>query len=206
MVAAVKGKTRLVKMLLSYGAATDKRSLSGGTALMLAVINDHEGVADILIEHGAALHFQYEDGETALMLAAHRGNEWLVEKMMNSNEKASLLKQKNKNGNNALDYACLQDERPIINLLLHHGAEIRAPYKGVCASFLNEKKKESDSLKAKRQKEKDEEEKKQRWLEKKRLEKRRLEKKERERKREEKKMKSEEEEEADDQEDWGWEF
>jgi ankyrin repeat protein len=62
-------------LLITRGFNVDLQNNNGGTALMMAAENGHEGVCDLLITRGCNVDLQNKDGSTALMMAAENGHE-----------------------------------------------------------------------------------------------------------------------------------
>jgi len=73
--AASKGRSDIVQLLLQHGAHIDTPSSRGGnTPLHFAAAGNHHQVAQLLIEEGADVNQQNFEGMTSLMFAANRGN------------------------------------------------------------------------------------------------------------------------------------
>src|SRR5690606_15367458 len=68
------GHREICKLLLQYGAKTDLKDHVGGTALISATYNKHEGcVAEILDSKRADVNIKDYEGATALHKAAFMG-------------------------------------------------------------------------------------------------------------------------------------
>jgi ankyrin repeat protein len=78
IVAAIKGHTHLVRLLVQHGADPNIRMPGGETAslsaLHLACIKDHGEIASLLLGAGAAINYQDEDGMTAMNYAEEKGH------------------------------------------------------------------------------------------------------------------------------------
>src|SRR5262245_51627992 len=74
MIAAEKGLTPIVQVLLDKGAdANDKEPKQGRTALMLAAGNGHLETVQALLAKGADVQEKDVNGRTALIIAADKG-------------------------------------------------------------------------------------------------------------------------------------
>jgi ankyrin repeat protein len=73
MYAAYSGFTFIARMLLQAGADVNAVNASGGTALALAVQNNHINVVRLLLESGADCKLKYTSGETAYSIASKKG-------------------------------------------------------------------------------------------------------------------------------------
>ena len=60
LVAAVGGNKEAASLLLRNGACMDQRDKDGKTALMIAVVNGHQGLVELLLEKGADLSIKNE--------------------------------------------------------------------------------------------------------------------------------------------------
>ena len=74
MIAAVWGRSDLVKLLLDRRADIDATNSFGVTALMTASTWGHMEVVKILLDKGANVHIQSKDGWTALRLALSKNH------------------------------------------------------------------------------------------------------------------------------------
>jgi ankyrin repeat protein len=69
MFAARNGYSDICRALLDAGAALNKKTKKGETALMMAVETGRVHTVSLLIERGATTHDMTEDGVTPLMIA-----------------------------------------------------------------------------------------------------------------------------------------
>ena len=101
MAAAVNGHTEIVNALIKAGADVNTKDSDGETALMQAAFNGHTETVNVLIEAGADDAID-NYGRTALIHAAAWGTPEAVEALI---EAGSYVKQRDKGGKTALDYA-----------------------------------------------------------------------------------------------------
>ncbi|KAH0491236.1 hypothetical protein TgHK011_002674 [Trichoderma gracile] len=80
--AATKGYTRLVELLLRRGANIEWKDSDGRTPLALAALFGHSTVAEILLSKGAEIDSRDLEGRTPLTLAAMGGKESVVELLL----------------------------------------------------------------------------------------------------------------------------
>ena len=59
----------MVKLLVESGATVDMKDEDGMTALLTAVMCEHEDIVKLLVDHGADINAEDIDGETPLSLA-----------------------------------------------------------------------------------------------------------------------------------------
>lgn len=71
--AALKGRTEIVRMLIETGADIHAQNHEGDTPLMKAAVNGHTETACLLIEAGASLDKKNKAHRTPLMFASHFG-------------------------------------------------------------------------------------------------------------------------------------
>lgn len=70
-IAAAKGNSKFVEMLLHYSADVNHRNKKGCTALYLACEGAHFETVQVLVEHGADVDLQ-DNRKTSPLLAAYR--------------------------------------------------------------------------------------------------------------------------------------
>ncbi|ELK36816.1 Fibronectin type 3 and ankyrin repeat domains protein 1 [Myotis davidii] len=128
MVAAQKGYTRLVKILISYGTDVNLRNGSGKdrrvdatdagsgwTPLMrVSAVSGSERVASLLIEAGADVNVKDKDGKTPLMVAVLNNHEELVQLLLDKGADANV---RNEFGKGILDMARVFDRQNMVALL-----------------------------------------------------------------------------------------
>ncbi len=98
---AMNGHTEIVNVLIKAGAEVNAKNKNGWTALIAAANKGHAGTANALIEAGAD-DLTDNNGKTALIHAAESDNPDTVNALI---EAGSYVKQKDKSGKTALDYA-----------------------------------------------------------------------------------------------------
>lgn len=119
MLAAERGRSEAVGMLLEAGAAPNARSRNGGTALMYAAgIGDDESIR-ILVRHGGAVNAMNVDGKTALMAAAQGRHTDTVRLLLDS---GADMDARTVQGRTALDYAEEAGDQASATLLRLRGA------------------------------------------------------------------------------------
>ena len=79
MLAAGRGYSEVVELLLKHGADPDRRDRDGDTALKYAAWNDDVVVVEALIAGGADVNLASELNITPLRVAATSGNTTVVE-------------------------------------------------------------------------------------------------------------------------------
>lgn len=99
MLAALKGRLRLVEQLLARGADVNK---TGWTPLHYAATSGHAEVVKLLLEKHAYIDAESPNGTTPLMMAAHYGNPGVTKLLL---EEGADVKLKNQFGLSALDFA-----------------------------------------------------------------------------------------------------
>ena len=110
-----------------------QHSAIGGTALHLAVENNHLATVKTLVAKGACLNIVDRAGRTALMLACmRRGNVGLVRMLTNEKECVVNMKEKQRDWT-ALHFAAESGDAENIRLLLEAGKDAFA-YIHVCTS------------------------------------------------------------------------
>ena len=123
ILASWKGKTDLVKYLLSKNANVNDTSNIGSTALMYASEGGNTKIIELLLSHGASINQKNSTGSTALCYAALRGQydtaKFLIEHGANVNEG-------DQNGATPLFCATFSNSMNVVQLLVENGADIRA--------------------------------------------------------------------------------
>lgn len=82
MIAAKKGFSSTVQLLLNAGAEINASSAYGTTALINAAIGNHTDIVDMLLQAGASVHHRDIDGRGALCYAYLNENEDMVELLL----------------------------------------------------------------------------------------------------------------------------
>ena len=96
MLAAERGQTETVALLLAHGANIEKQNQYKRTALMLAAMKGNTETVKVLLEHGANIEAKDSEGRTALVLAATYGKTETVKVLLEhgANIKAKDFKRK----------------------------------------------------------------------------------------------------------------
>lgn len=124
--ACLHGNEKLISLLLEYGASATKNTLSGRPPLF-AAIWENPGPSDLLLKcPGVAeqLLTRRQDGNTYLMTAAAVGNCDLIRRIFAASP--ALLDAKTKKGNRALFFACQNNQKEAVKLLLELGSDPNA--------------------------------------------------------------------------------
>lgn len=119
-IAAKKGHTNIVAMLLDRGSNVNDTDIMGRSALHLAAAEDHVGVSRLLINRGASIEIQDAGGRTALHVAAENGHVRTVETFLGH---TSLIDVSDTLGRTPLHLAIEQGHEDIVRLLLDSGAD-----------------------------------------------------------------------------------
>jgi ankyrin repeat protein len=90
--------------------------------MLAAAGKGHESVVNILLASPyAAAMLQGKNGSNALMVAAQRGHEGVVRVLLASDFGQALVKQRNKDGLNALMFAAFKNQAAVTCTLLEFG-------------------------------------------------------------------------------------
>lgn len=123
--AAWHGRAGVVRTLLASAHAPELAQSSPDkqiNAMLAAANKGHESVVNILLAspYAAAL-LQGKNGFNALMVAAQRGHEDVVRVLLTSDYGQALVKQRNKDGLNALMLAAFKNKAAAASALLEFG-------------------------------------------------------------------------------------
>ena len=121
MVAAWRGHSAVVELLLAFKANLNARAEKGQTALMLATAQCHSHIAALIIGAGAQLNIVDEKNEAALHKASIAGDHFTAECLLNAGADISL--KEHVHGNTALLLAAKHMHGGIVQLLLQRGAQ-----------------------------------------------------------------------------------
>ena len=99
----------------------DSQAKTGGTALIQASENGHEGIVQALLAKGAEINHQAKTGGTALIQASENGHEGIVQALL---AKGAEINHQAKTGVTALIQASQNGHEGIVQVLLAGGAEI----------------------------------------------------------------------------------
>jgi uncharacterized protein len=117
MVAAMRGYSDLVQILLAHKAAVDRRNRYGDTALLMASLEGHLEVAKLLVEHGAKVN---RKGWTPLGYAAFGGDAAVVRYLLSKGADVNALQP---NGDTPLMLAARKDHVDAARELLFADAD-----------------------------------------------------------------------------------
>ena len=137
MIAAYKGHTDIVELLLNNGAQIETQNNDGDTALMRAVINNSIDAALVLLVHGANIEAEDKQGHTPLIVAAQNGLMDMANLLLGQRGqikitkndgstvviKAAQIEAQDKYGNTPLIVAAQNGNTEMATLLLEHGAD-----------------------------------------------------------------------------------
>ncbi|KAF3920681.1 Ankyrin-3 [Orbilia brochopaga] len=127
-IAAMAGEEKILSILLELGASvnsyTKGSAINSQTALMVAIIQQHEGIVRILLNHpGIDLEKEDRNRSTALHYAVQKGNIFIVKMLL---EKNPRLDDMNIDGKAPIDFA---KDRDIKDLLKAAAKNARNPRK-----------------------------------------------------------------------------
>jgi ankyrin repeat protein len=115
IVAAKKGETNAIKLLLDWGAQIESHDLNKSTALHWAANNGHVDAVRCLLENGALLEAMGDEGNTTLNFAVIHGKGAVVELLLKKNASINV---RGHNGKNALDIAIARHPEFVEPLLM----------------------------------------------------------------------------------------
>lgn len=114
----------IAELLIDCGADLEHQIKTGLTPLMLAVSNRNKPVIDVLLRHGANIMAENRKDWTLLHYAAQAGgNPKLCEILI---DKGIPVDSRNKYGATPLMFAILNRNKPEVDVLLKHGADVMA--------------------------------------------------------------------------------
>lgn len=114
-VAAWRGNSQTVELLLARGASVDARAPDGHTALTRAAWNGLAEIVKTLLSHGADVDTASPDGRTALIWAAMEGHTETVKVLAAEGAKLDAM---DKDGNPALAWAAQHGKASTVRTLL----------------------------------------------------------------------------------------
>jgi ankyrin repeat protein len=124
MVAAGKGHTEIVKLLLEMGANPDIQNDFNGTALLNAAKEGHTESLRLILEADLEIDAKDIHGATALMHATQRGDTEMVRLILQKNPDVNLREDGRWGSfSPALKMAAEGGHVDIVKLLLEHGAD-----------------------------------------------------------------------------------
>ncbi|KAG2487525.1 hypothetical protein HYH03_013806 [Edaphochlamys debaryana] len=115
ILAAERGHTRVVRLLLEAGADMNAATEGGDTALSLAAAEGHTEVVRLLAEAGADVNAADEEGSAPLAVAAHRGHTEVVRALLRAGAEQGA---KDAEGNTALHLAASAGREEAVAALL----------------------------------------------------------------------------------------
>ncbi|GLA38814.1 hypothetical protein AnigIFM63309_006127 [Aspergillus niger] len=121
-----RGKLEVVKFLLDRGANVNDTGGVNGTALQVACDTGHVEVVQLLLQKGADTNAQGKAIGTALHAASANGHLGIVEMLLHHDAKADTVGWNvDTNTHIALQVACANGRREIVEALLNRGAGVR---------------------------------------------------------------------------------
>ena len=121
-IAASRGDTKCVEILIKYGADLNIADNSGVTPLFVAVQNGKTQIVNMLIAANADANIsRNEDSVTPLMMAVQNDYIEIVELLLRSGANAALS---NKDAVNALEYAATAGRLDILKMLFKQVAKV----------------------------------------------------------------------------------
>jgi hypothetical protein len=115
----------VMRYLLDEGADANLQSPIGCSALDVACIRGHLGMASLLLAHGADAAAVWGEGETPLMRACAYGHADIVALLL-AHGCGDISRQRGLGGSTALHYACVDEHVRIVRALLGAGADPHA--------------------------------------------------------------------------------
>lgn len=134
MLAAVDGRTDILKALLAHGADVNAQNKSGATALIFALSERQiQTSLDLLATKEIDVKLRRNDGSNALMYAVALGDADLVRTVL---AKGADPNTSNKTGFTVLMFAASKGSAEVVKALLEKGANIDAEDKGKMTALL----------------------------------------------------------------------
>eukprot|EP00951_Prasinocladus_malaysianus_P004566 scaffold32129_cov39-Prasinocladus_malaysianus.AAC.1 len=125
--AATQGNVDMVKALLQAGAPVDLSGPDYSTTPMIsAARNRHSGVVTVLLRAGAAPDLVDEAGLSVLYISSEMGHLATVSRLLASDKRHVIVKQRFRNGNTALHVAAAKGHTDVVRMLCWSGSEIDA--------------------------------------------------------------------------------
>ncbi|KAI2821658.1 hypothetical protein CBS115989_2857 [Aspergillus niger] len=121
-----RGKLEVVQFLLDRGANVNDKGGVNGTALQVACDAGHVEVVQLLLQKGADMNAQGKAIGTALHAASANGHLGIVEMLLHHDAKADTVGWNvDTNTHIALQVACANGRREVVESLLDRGAGVR---------------------------------------------------------------------------------
>ncbi|PON12165.1 hypothetical protein C2W62_41030 [Candidatus Entotheonella serta] len=128
MLAAQKGCTKVVKVLLDKNPRINMQSDVGWSALYYAVAHERRKAAETLLDGGAdAVHLVDHKKRTVLMIAAEQGDQAVLETRLRREPPLDAL---DANGDTALSYAVREGNVKATKAMLEAGASVDTASEG----------------------------------------------------------------------------
>jgi len=129
--AALDGNYDLIKFFVeflekgsAYNVFVDFEDKYKNTALLLAVINRHKDVVRHLLGFGADINHRNVAGRTAVHEVARSGNTELANMLFDWQNQNVEINTYDHNFHSPLDFAIINNDLEMVNLLLVHGAQL----------------------------------------------------------------------------------
>ena len=119
MLAASKGNTEIIELLLRSNADINSRDKQRKTALFWAAVSNHSAAVKQLLDYGARADLRDQNGETALMQVAWAGHSNVVQELV---KKDAGINFRDPQGLTALTVASINGHTAIVETLLNAGA------------------------------------------------------------------------------------
>jgi len=123
MGAVQQGHIETVKVLLENGADVNARLTNGQTPLLIAAWADHAEIVALLLKNGADIGAKLNDGATALLAAAQNGHVDVVKILL---QNGADVNARWSNGETPLFLSAKKGYVEIVKLLLAKGADVDA--------------------------------------------------------------------------------
>ena len=115
-----RGHLEIVQVLLDRGAAINRPTPAGETALMKAAWSCHLVMTEWLLNRGARINMQNQEGRTSLFYASIMGRSDIVNLLLDHGVRLDLPDQ---DGRTPLTAAAWNNHQKIVRNLLSHGAD-----------------------------------------------------------------------------------
>ncbi|KAI0475340.1 ankyrin repeat-containing domain protein [Xylariaceae sp. FL0804] len=103
--AAIRGHTTVMEVLLHHGASMDLPYNNGHTLLLIAANRRLTAVVEVLLHHGASIDLPDNNGSTPLSVAASLGNTGVVEVLLHHGASMDLPDNKDHEDHTPLPHA-----------------------------------------------------------------------------------------------------
>ena len=130
--AAIKGRTDIIALLLDAGATIEPKNTDGNTPLLVAMLNEHKDCVQLLLQAGAdCAHWRAGDlsGSTPIHFAAR----WGDHAMLSLLAKNADVNASDSSGNTPLYYAAINGHASCLAFLRDAGATVPSDIKHLIA-------------------------------------------------------------------------